>query len=638
MRIRVFLATICMTGMIMFGLASCSSEDDPFIDEPETTEETGSTGETENAGSGEENDTSDENDDDFVTNSQTVTFENAVTIAFDGTEATVENPFDGAGVTVTQSGAHVVITSTITDKELNYVLSGVTGNGSLKIYGSYKFGIVLNGTSITNPKGAAINNQCGKKTTVTVVAQTNNRLKDGKTYTYTTGEDMKATFFSEGQLNFYGTGNLQVYGNNKHAICVDDYFRMYEGNITIASAASDGIHANDYIRIDAGTLTVKSTGEGLDCEKGYIELNGGTINIVTTGDKSHGVKSETYTTVNTTGTVDIKVSGKASKAFKCTGDMTLTKGTLNLVTTGAAFYDTSDSDIASAAGINCDANVLIEGGSLTITSSGSGGKGISADGTFVMKDGTVKVTTSGGQFKYGSNDTAAKAIKSKGNLTVNGGTVTIKTSGVEAEGLESKATLTINGGTIEVEAYDDCINASKHIEITNGYVYCNSSTNDGIDSNGTLTVSGGVIVSCGASAPEDGFDCDQNQFKITGGILVGLGGATSNPTSNVCTQRSLVYGASLTSGSILYIESSSGTEALTLKLPKASSTMLFSSPKLASGTTYTIYTGGSVSGGSDFHGLYTGATYTKGPSKTTFTTSSMVTTAGTTSGGGPGGR
>ncbi|MDL2231901.1 carbohydrate-binding domain-containing protein, partial [Porphyromonadaceae bacterium OttesenSCG-928-L07] len=490
------------------------------------------------------------------------------------------------------------------------------------------------------PDGAAINNQCGKKVTVTVVDNTNNRLIDGATYEQVENEDMKGTFFSEGQLNFYGSGKLEIRAKYKHAICTDDYFRMYAGNIVILEAASDGIHANDYIRMDDGKLTIRSTGEGLDCEKGYVMLNGGTLDIKTTGEKAHGIKSKEAITVDTDGTINVEVSGLASKGFKSGGDMTVSKGTIGIVTTGGAFYDTEDADISSAAGIKCDGNLLVDKGTITINSSGEGGKGISVDGTLIVNDGTITVTTTGGQFVYGSDDTAAKAIKSDGDLTVNGGTIIIKTSGVEAEGLESKATLTITGGLIEIEAYDDCINASTHIEITGGMVYCKSQVNDAIDSNGTLTISGGVVVAAGASAPEGGIDCDQSRFIMSGGTVIGIGGATSSPTTNVSTQRSLVYSPTSSSVQIIRIESSAGDEVLTFKLPvvyNQNMTMLFSSPSLVANTSYTIYTGGSISGGTDFHGLYTGATYTKGTSAATFTTSAMVTTVGNSNNPGVGG-
>ena len=572
-------------------------------------------------------------------NPQALGLENCVSIEFaDAGVVNVSNPFANTGVTVENNTGHVVIKSTLTDKELNYVLSGETANGSVKIYGEYKFNLYLNGVSITNPKGGAINIQCGKKITVMVVDDTQNRLVDVVKYEQVSGEDMKGTFFSEGQLNFYGTGLLEVSGKNKHAICTDDYLHIYDCNIIIKEAASDAIHANDYIRIDAGRLLVKSTGDGLDCEKGYVEINGGVIEITTGGEKGHAVKSAGNTTVNTDGSIVIKVTGTTSKGFSCNGNMLISRGEISITTAGGAVWDSSAADISSASGIKCDGNMTIERGNIIIASTGTGGKGISVDGDLIVNGGNINVTTSGGRFTYNRDDTSAKAIKSDGNMTINDGKIVIKTTGVEAEGLESKKVMTINGGEIEIDAYDDCINASNHIEITGGKVYCYSETNDGIDSNGTLTVSGGVVVSAGARSPEEGFDCDQNRFSITGGILIGLGGATSTPTTSACTQYSLIYGASLTAGSILCIESDNGEEVLMFKLPKASTTTLFSSPGLKSNTKYKIFTGGSIAGGSNFHGLFTGASYSKGSESNSFTTSALVTRVGTTTQGPGGGR
>ena len=58
------------------------------------------------------------------------------------------------GVTVSQSGANVVITSTIEGVE--YVLSGTTTAGSLKIYSDYKFKLNFNGVDITSTSGPAM--------------------------------------------------------------------------------------------------------------------------------------------------------------------------------------------------------------------------------------------------------------------------------------------------------------------------------------------------------------------------------------------------------------------------------------------------------------------------------------------------
>lgn len=629
---RLILPLFCLACLLL----SCSGSDD-LEDLPGDETEIPNIPDDE-----EEEEYVDSGDDELNPNSQTLSLDNMISIAFSGTDATITNPFEGNGVSIVKEGGHITITSTIIDKELNYVLSGITSNGSVKIYGEYKFGLSLNGVGITNPQGAAINIQCGKKITVTVVNQTNNRLIDGETYQYVDGEDMKGTFFSEGQLNFYGTGKLEVRGKNKHAICTDDYFRMYEGDIWVKEAASDAIHAKDYTSIEGGTLLTRSVGEGIDCD-GYIVINAGSLDITTTGQKGHGLKSGEYVTIGGSAVVDVAVQGIASKAINATGDVTISGGTLNLKTTGDAYYDTDEADTSSAAGIKCDGNLLISNGEITIKSTGSGGKGINVDGTLTMDDGNLSIVTTGDQYVYDrNNDTAAKAMKSDGNLTINGGKITINTYRTEAEGIESKATLTITGGEIEVSAYDDALNASDHIQIDGGNIYCYSEVNDAIDSNGTLSVSGGLIVVAGASSPEGGIDCDQSRFAVTGGTIVSIGGSTSSPTTSASTQYSVIYGVSASNLEIIRIqETSGGSEILTFKLPRKytqNMVMLFSCPLLKANTGYTIYTGGSITGGSNFHGYYTGATYSGGSSTQTFTTSSKVTSVGNTSGGGmPGG-
>ncbi|MCD8264281.1 MAG: carbohydrate-binding domain-containing protein [Tannerellaceae bacterium] len=483
----------------------------------------------------------DEGDD--ITNS---TFSNVVTIRL-GNTVEIDNPVEAEGVSISASGGHVTIRSTA--KEIAYVISGTTTDGSVKIYSDYKLQLTLDGVDITNPTGAAINIQSGKRVFVVVNEGTTNKLTDGSTYQTTSGEDMKATFFSEGQLLFYGNGTLIVHSHNKHAICSDDYIRMYEGDIQVTGTVSDGLHANDAVVIDGGTLTIKAGTDGIECEKGYILINGGNITIDSGDD---GI---------------------------------------------IASYNDGNNSINPYMGIN---------------------------------GGTFHITTTG---------TSANAIKARGNLTITDADIRIKTSRTKSEGIESKKTLTIHSGYIIVEAYDDCLNASDAIVINGGSIYCYSSNNDGVDSNRTLTVTGGTVIAIGTSSPEDGFDCDNNTFSITGGTLVGIGGSTGTPTSNACTQYSLIYGGSGTQNTLFHIESAAGEDVLTFMIPRTLSamTVLFSSPALTGNTTYTIYSGGTVTGGNDFYGLYSGASYNGGSQLATFTTSSLVTTAGNFSGGIGGG-
>ena len=82
------------------------------------------------------------------------------------------------------------------------------------------------------------------------------------------------------------------------------------------------------------------------------------------------------------------------------------------------------------------------------------------------------------------------------------------------------------------------------------------------------------------SAPEDGIDCDNNTFKITGGVLIATGGSTSTPSSSVCTQYSVKYVSSASANQVLSIRDAAGTDILTFTIPRpySSLTILFTSP------------------------------------------------------------
>lgn len=600
----------------------------------------------------------------------------------DGVKILNPKVFDGVYIDV--DGDDVIVTSTASD-EFEYVLQGESSDGMFKIYSDKKFILTLNGLTLTNNDGPAINIQSGKKTTLTLADGTVNNLTDGAKYTACGEEDMKATLFSEGQIVVEGNGTLNVNGLKKHGICSDDYVKVNSGTINILSAASDGIHANDYVSINGGVLNITASSDGIDGDEGYVEINGGetTVNIST--DACKGVKCDgaiTMTdgslTVNTSGgvevtdgdpsyctavktdadfsisggTLTIVSTGEAGKGISVDGNVNITGGVVNISTSGnGSTYTNTESatDSYSATGIKADGNINILAGQVTVTASGSAGKGISADGTLTIGDAdnspTINVTTTGKKFYvsgYGESADYAnpKAIKAEGDLTVNNGQITVKCTQDGGEGLESKATLTINGGVVEAETYDDCINASTNITINGGKVYCNSSGNDGIDSNGTLTVTGGLVLSSGTTAPEEGFDCDQNTFTITGGVLVGTGGDSSKPTESACTQNSVFYTASL-SGKLIHIEDASGNTVLTYQVPSkynGSVKLLFSDAAIAQGTTYTIYTGGTVTGAEEFHGYYTGGTYSGGTTATTFTPTSRITSLGSGGSGGGGGR
>jgi hypothetical protein len=220
-----------------------------------------------------------------------------VTVTYDGTTATVENPFAFDGVQVSLSGADVVVTSTASD-EVEYKLSGASTDGLFKIYSDKKYQITLNGLDLTNADGPALNSQSSKKGTIKVQGGTVNNLCDAKKYTKSS-EDQKGTIFSEGQLIFKGAGTLNVRGLNKHAICSDDYIEVDNSTINVLQAASDAFHANDSVLIYGGQLHLTADGDGIDCEGPILVASAATdtLEVTLAGEDAACLKSDTLVDV-----------------------------------------------------------------------------------------------------------------------------------------------------------------------------------------------------------------------------------------------------------------------------------------------------------------------------------------------------
>jgi len=530
-------------------------------------------------------DENDESYEDYVENSS---FSETVSIVYTDNEATVSTLPDGVEATV--DGAGVIINSTI--KGVAYELKGSSSNGYFKIYSEKKFHLTLNGVSLTNPTGAAINIQSGKRVFVTLADGTSNSLVDGTSYNTPDDEDEKGTFFSEGQLIFNGKGSLEVTGNKKHGIVSDDYIRFRTGtNIYITASNGHGIKANDYVAIGGGVL-------------------------------------------------NIEVSGTAKKGISSDGYVLVSGGRTTILTSGDGEYDEDEDDVSGAAGIKADLYFQMEGGQLNIKSTGAGGKGINTDGEIIINDGDIQVITTGQTFTYSSDlDSKAKGIKSDTDVTVNGGTIKIKATGGEgSEGLEAKGVMNINGGEIEIATYDDCINSAGDMYLNGGYIYAFATNNDAIDSNGDLYIKGGVIVALGASGAECAIDAAEGKnIYITGGTVVGVGGSNASYPASSSSQMSVAFQASVSTGSTLTVaDGSDAILSFTIKRGYQSGLYLISSPDFKNGTSYTVYSGSSVAG-DDWHGLYTEPSVSNVGSELGSVTA-QATAGGNSMGGMQGGR
>ena len=413
----------------------------------------------------------------------------------------------------------------------------------------------------------------------------------------------------------------------------DKNFTLSGGNhtITMSGSESKGIKVEGTALFDGGVLAINTSGAAkvvaydpsyctaIKCD-GALTINGGDIDINAIGQGGMGISADGVLTMNG-GNVDITLSGAGASYTATTGTdyystkclkgdvaVNLLGGTLNCLAKGNGSKAVVASGELTIGREGADNNLLnisaVTQGSSLGSTSGSGGGGFPGGGMGGMSNGF---------------NAAPKAIKGAANVFVNSGTIYAETKNDGGEGLESKATLTINGGIIECSTYDDGINAKTALVINGGYIYCHATNNDGIDSNGTITVNGGVALSSGASSPEEGFDCDQNKFVINGGIMVGTGGATSNPTS--ATQPySTVTSVSVTSGKYLSVKDSSGNVLFSYKCPNtvSSATVLLSSPEFTKTSHTLMYGVTSVADVTEslFGGVYAvGGTVSGGSSK-----------------------
>ncbi len=510
-------------------------------------------------------------------------------------------------------------------------------------------------------------------------------MADGTLNVGVTGNDCKGIKCDSTLIVRGGVVEVNVSGEGSNGISSDQHISIEENaEITIVSTSHDGkcFKSDSTFAMSGGNVTLTHSGDVSKGIKtvGVVDITGGTLTITSSGSTEletvnnqnvpaycTAIKSDTDIIISGgTFHITLPTTNHGGKSISADGNMTISGGDFTIETHGnGAAYTVSGStkDSYTSSCLKSDGNMVLSAGTFNLTSTGTGGKGINAEGTMtigtpngnnddlilnVTTSGERITVTSGGGGPWGGGDYAnPKAIKSQGNLTINSGTLRVNCTQTQNEGgecIESKATLTINGG--DIEAYskkDDAVNARTNLTINGGVYYAHSDANDGTDCNGTMVLNGGFCISNGARQPEEGFDCDNNQFKITGGTHIGTGGGTSNPTTSVCTQPTLKINTQ--SGYAIQILKSDGTVICTYKCPTLSGggggwpgggngmVMLFTDPQIQTGQSYIVKYNGSISGGNEWHGYYTGNVTYSGGSQTTVNVNSMVTTVSAGGGG-----
>lgn len=544
-------------------------------------------------------------------------------VGYDGSEnVTIQLTGDSASCnsdTVQVSGSIVTITD-----EGTYILSGTLDDGMLIVNTDKtdKVRVILDNVTIHSKTSAPIYILQSDKVFITMAPDSTNTLSNGGTYTPIDENNIDAVIFSKEDVTLNGSGTLIITSPAGHGIVSKDSLKITSGSYDINSA-SHGISGKDDVCITNADFTIISGKDGIHAENvedtsmGYAYIQSGNIHISAEGD---GITASSLLQIES-GDFDISAGGGSVNAASHSSDSwgnfrgggrhrddKSEKNPSNMSdNTGKQDEDLSDSaddssDSTSMKGMKATTGLIIKDGKFTIDS---------ADDSF-HSNGSL--TVNGGTFEIASGDDAFHADET---LTVTDGTITITKS---YEGLEGSH-IEISGGNITLTASDDGLNAAGGTDSSgntggrdgafghgmssssNGSITISGGTTkitasgDGIDSNGTLVITGGdTIVSGPAQGDTATLDYDASG-TITGGTFIGTGGSNHMAQTFSDSEQGVIWAnvGNQSAGTKIQLSDSEGNSIITYKPELDFALVIFSSPDIISGETYTLTVGTSSS-------------------------------------------
>lgn len=556
----------------------------------------------------------------------------SITLSPDGstsTDASVR--IDGQTVTIIQAGT--------------YQIAGTLDDGALIVESAEnaKITLVLGGVNIKNSIGAAIQISTADDVTIELSEGTTNVLQSGEEVDIATATESEeasgGALQSKADLKIKGKGSLTVLGYLNNGIHCTKDLKIKNGNISV-TALGHGIKGKNSVTVSGGTVTVTSGKDGITSdeteneEKGFVTIEDGEIIITSAGD---GVSAETTLTV-TGGVISIISGGGSANAQQKTDNM-------------RDWWDfdnsASDDNSASCKGLKAGKALVISGGSITIDAQDdalhtdgdmtiSGGECILSTGddgahaalSLTVLDGKITVLTSyegleanqitlaGGELDITASDDGINANGGSDGFSGGfGGGFGGRRSDMNSQSGDMTPPDNSNMQTppdgnapsgnpptmpgqdaADSTTTDDTTDKQPVLLITGGKITVNAD-GDGLDSNGDLRVEGGDITINGPSNGGNGaLDIGTENGGagvIAGGTLIALG--TSSMTENfgsTSTQCAfLVTMNSFGAGETITITDSQGNVLYTGVTVKSANSVVFSSPDLTVGETYTLTIG-----------------------------------------------
>ena len=174
------------------------------------------------------------------------------------------------------------------------------------------------------------------------------------------------------------------------------------------------------------------------------------------------------------------------------------------------------------------------------------------------------------------------------------------------------------------------------LTISGGTIYVNAQ-GDGLDSNGALNITGGTIVVNGTTSGGNGIIDHDGNCTVSGGLLIGAGTSDMLELPGDSSEQNtlaVLFDQAQSAGTLVYVADNSGKVIASISPLKNYSCLILSSAALKSGESYTVYTGGTISGtavnGFDAENTASGGktycTFTLSQDKVTYVNASGVTT------------